>query len=256
MEPNGEMVSVDATNVAQHGFFCYKSKKKATGYREKSDWLQARFAEGLKIKMIYEGKRSVGFIEYIPGEFAWRAIDAPNYLVIHCLWVVGSGKGKGYGSRLIDACVEDAREAGKDGVAVVTSSGVWLAHKDIFASKGFELQAEAPPSFQLMVRAFGDGPRPSFPTDWEERSAQFGAGVTVVRTAQCPYIADAVDFAVSGCKDVGLDVRVVELHSRQEVRDRAPAANGIFGIVYNGKLLSYHYLLPKDLVQRLEQVAR
>ena len=255
MEPIGEVVTVDESNVAQHGFFCYKSKKKAPGYKAKLEWLQARFAEGLKMKLIYEGKRSVGFIEYIPGEFAWRVVDAPNYLVIHCLWVVGSGKGKGYGTRLIEACVDEAREAGKDGVAVVTSSGVWLAHADIFTRNGFEMQTEAPPSFQLMVKAFNGGPRPSFPTDWEERAARFGTGVTVVHTAQCPYISDAVEFSVSGFRDAGIDVRTVELRSRQEVRERAPAANGIFGIVRDGKLFSYHYLLPKDIIARLEQTS-
>jgi len=255
MEDTAALVEVDASNVAQHGFFCYKSKKKAPGYQHKLEWLQARFAEGLKIKLIYEGKRSVGFIEYIPGEFAWRVVDAPNYLVIHCLWVVGSGKGKGYGTRLIEACIDDARESGKDGVAVVTSSGVWLAHQGIFLHNGFVLQDEAPPSFQLMVRSFDGSPRLSFPTNWEERSARFGRGVTVVYTAQCPYIQDAVDYAVSGCRDAGLDAHVVELHTREDVREQAPAANGIFGIVHDGKLLSYHYLLPKDFAQRLEQMS-
>jgi hypothetical protein len=33
------------------------------------------------------------FIEYIPGEQAWRAVHADGYLLIHCLWVVGKSKG-------------------------------------------------------------------------------------------------------------------------------------------------------------------
>jgi len=33
---------------------CYMSKPKAPGYRQKRDWLQARFAEGLRIKMLHE----------------------------------------------------------------------------------------------------------------------------------------------------------------------------------------------------------
>lgn len=35
-----------------------------------------------------------GFIEYLPGEHAWRAVHADGYLFIHCLWVVGKSKGK------------------------------------------------------------------------------------------------------------------------------------------------------------------
>ena len=70
MNDNAKIVPVDATNVAEQGFFCYKSKPKSEGYGRKLDWLEQRFSEGLKIKIVYEGKRSFGFIEYIPGEFA------------------------------------------------------------------------------------------------------------------------------------------------------------------------------------------
>lgn len=47
------IISVDADNLDQHGFFCYMSKRKAPGYKQKRDWLEARFAEGLKIKMVH-----------------------------------------------------------------------------------------------------------------------------------------------------------------------------------------------------------
>lgn len=99
MDNRVEIVTVDSTNVAEQGFFCYKSKPKSGGYQKKLSWLKQRFAEGMRIKILYEEERSVGFIEYIPGEFAWRAVNAEGYVVIHCLWVVGRGKGKGYGIR-------------------------------------------------------------------------------------------------------------------------------------------------------------
>ena len=145
-----ELITVNADNVDQQGFFCYMSKRKSPGYRQKREWLAARFAEGLKLHMIHEiGGRTVGFIEYIPGEYAWRAVHAPGYLVIHCLWVVGKGKGKGYGTHLIQTCLEDARAQNKHGVVMVTSDGVWLAKKAIFLKNGFEEVDQAPPSFQL-----------------------------------------------------------------------------------------------------------
>jgi GNAT superfamily N-acetyltransferase len=104
-----ELITVNADNLDKHGFFCYMSKRKAPGYAQKRAWLAARFAEGLKLHMVHEiGGRTVGFIEYAPGEFAWRTVHAPDYLVIHCLWVVGKGKGKGYGSRLLQICLDAA----------------------------------------------------------------------------------------------------------------------------------------------------
>ena len=62
------VVVVDGSNVDEEQFFCYKSKPKTVGYAVKLEWLRKRFAEGMKMRVLYEGKRSVAFIEYIPGE--------------------------------------------------------------------------------------------------------------------------------------------------------------------------------------------
>ncbi len=161
MSSDVDIITVDASNVDKHGFFCYKSKPKTAGYRHKRQWLEERFAEGLRIKIVREGNKSAGFIEYAPGEFAWRAVNAPNYLVVHCMWVVGRGKGKGYGSRLLSETIADAQAMGKDGVAMVTSHRPWLAGSALFLKHGFEPAGEAPPSFELLVKRFGDAPRPN-----------------------------------------------------------------------------------------------
>jgi len=242
-----DIITVDAENVERHGFFCYMSKRKSPGYTQKREWLAARFAEGLKLHMVHEfGGRTVGFIEYIPGEFAWRAVHAPGYLVIHCLWVVGKGKGKGYGSRLLQICLDDARAQNKHGVVMVASDGVWLAKKDIFLKHGFEEVAQAPPSFRLLVQRFDDAPLPTFPTDWEARQARFGAGLTVVRTPQCPYIEDATNTALQLAAEKGILSQVVTFQSAQELQENSPSPYGVFGIVLDGQLLAYHYLQRKD----------
>jgi L-amino acid N-acyltransferase YncA len=193
MDADVEIISVDAGNVAEHGFFCFKSKRKSEGYRRKLEWLKERFSEGAKIKIVYENRRQVGFIEYLPGEFAWRAVRAADYMVIHCLWVVGRGKKKGYGSRLVNECIEDARRLQKNGVAMVTRKGGFLADKKLFLKHGFEVVDRAPPAFDLLVKRFGDGPWPAFPPDWAERAEQYGPGLTVIRSGQCPYLDDAVN---------------------------------------------------------------
>ena len=37
----------------------------------------------------------------------------------------------------------------------------------------------------------------------------------------------------------------------QEVQEQSPSPYGVFGIVLNGRLLSYHYLQGKDFDQRI-----
>jgi ribosomal protein S18 acetylase RimI-like enzyme len=247
MDPKIDIINVDVDNLDQQGFFCYMSKRKAPGYKQKRDWLEARFSEGLKIKMVHEiGGRTVGFIEYIPGEFAWRAVNAPGYLVIHCLWVVGKGKGKGYGSHLLKLCLEDARAQNKHGVVMVSSDGVWLAKKDLFIKQGFEEVEQALPSFSLLVYRFDDAPLPAFPTDWEERQARFGEGLTVIRTPQCPYIEDAVNIALEYAAEQKIAAREVTFKSAEDLQLNTPSPYGVFGLVLNSRLLAYHYLLRKD----------
>ncbi len=243
-----ELITVNADNLHKQGFFCYMSKRKSPGYQQKREWMEARLAEGLKLHMIHEiGGRTVGFIEYLPGEVAWRAVYAPGYLLIHCLWVVGKGKGKGYGAHLIQTCLDDARAQGKQGVVTIATERVWMAKKAIFLQHGFVDVAQAPPAFHLLVHRFDETtPLPTFPTDWEARQARFGAGLTVIRTPQCPYIEDATNTALEFAAEKGLSSRVVTFQSAQELQASAPTPYGVFGIVLDGKLLSYHYLQRKD----------
>jgi hypothetical protein len=71
MNDSVKIVTVNAGNVDEHGFFCYKSKPGSPGYLNKLAWHRQRFGEGLVMKIVYENGRSVGYIEYIPGEHAW-----------------------------------------------------------------------------------------------------------------------------------------------------------------------------------------
>jgi len=246
-----DIVTVDASNVDRYGFFCYKSKPKTAGYQQKRAWLEERFAEGLRIKIVREGGKPAGFIEYAPGEFAWRVVNAPNYLVVHCMWVVGRGKGKGYGSRLLDETIADAQLLGKQGVAMVTSRRPWLAGNALFLKHGFEPAGEAPPSFELLVRSFGDAPPPAFPTDWEHRIDRYGSGLTVVRSGQCPYLDDATEAALAAAREVGAAGKVVELTTARDVQASAPSAYGVYGVVYDGKLLTYLTCGKKGIIELL-----
>ena len=88
-----KIIDINEKNIDELELFCKKTKKKLAGYQNKVKWIKERFKEGLKYKllMVTEGKKetSRGMIEYIPGEYNWRGIQAEGWMVIHCLWVVG-----------------------------------------------------------------------------------------------------------------------------------------------------------------------
>jgi ribosomal protein S18 acetylase RimI-like enzyme len=249
------LVTVDSTNVEEHGFFCYKSKAKSEGHRRKVGWVQDHAANDLRIRILFEGDRSVGFAEYALGEHSWRAVHATGFLVVQCLWVIGRAKNKGYASTLLEQCVQEAEDRGMAGVAAVTSRGNWLVGEKLFLKHGFEVVDSAPPYFHLVVRSLRSGPTPSFPSNWDERIGAFGSGVSIVYADQCPYMPDAVNGAVAAFKERGLEARTVRLTTSAEVRERSPSAYGVFGIVWDGTLFSYHYLGRKELRQLDERLA-
>lgn len=245
------LIDVTAENVEEKGFFCSMSKAGSAGYQRKLRWLNARFQEGLRLKMYELPQR--GFIEYLPGEYAWRTVEAAGYMFIHCLWVVGKSKGQGLGGRLLKECLKDARKAGMHGVAMLTSAGNWLADKELLLQHGFKSVAQAPPAFDLMALRFDEAPPPTLLNDWDKKAEPCGPGLTVFRSEQCPYLDDAVKTVSHAAQKLGIESRVVELNTCEEVRNFSPSPYGVFSVVYNGRLLSYHYLLEKELLQRLEK---
>ena len=76
------IVEVSANNITDHPqVICFINPKHEL-YHNKVGWLKEQFKTGLKIKLLYiKGeKRPVGFIEYVPGEYCWRSVDAKGDL--------------------------------------------------------------------------------------------------------------------------------------------------------------------------------
>lgn len=99
-------------NVCKFGLCGYKDPKKG-GFPEKYEWLKKRFQEGLTIKTVYSQKDGMqGMIEYIPGRYCWRPVEATDYMFIHCIFVGFKKiyKNNGFGSSLIAECENDAKK--------------------------------------------------------------------------------------------------------------------------------------------------
>jgi GNAT superfamily N-acetyltransferase len=244
------IVEVNKDNVSAKGFFCYMSKRKTEGYRRKLHWLRERFDEGMKIKMLDLEQGGRGFIEYIPGESAWRAVNAEGYMFVHCIWVAGRSKGKGYGTLLLQECVQEAGESGMKGVAALASEGNWLVHSKFLLNHGFEPADQHPP-FSLLVKKFSAHESPSLARDFSEMPARYKKGLTIVRSDQCPYVDASVQAALDAAGELGITASVVELRTSGDVRRLSPSPYGAFGLVYDGKLISYHGLARKELLRIL-----
>jgi ribosomal protein S18 acetylase RimI-like enzyme len=254
--PEFEIIDVTPENEEEYDLFCKKSKKKEESYQNKLSWFQKRYDEGLRIKILRINERGKmatrGFVEYIPGENAWRPVNASNYMFIHCLWVVGKNKKKGYGRKLLELCIQDAKDRGKLGVCTVASDKTWLTGKKLFVKNGFEIADTAPPECELLAMKFCDVPNPSFPTNWDKRSKTYSNGMTIFYTDQCPYVLEAVESIHNVSEELGIPFDSVKLETASEVHRKAPSAFGTFGMVYNGELLPFNYISRKELLKILQ----
>jgi len=236
-----EIIDTNADNILEYGVCGYKNIKRE-GYREKIEWLKDRFPEGMKIKTLYSDKGGTqGMIEYIPGEYCWRPVEASGYMFIHCIFVglKRAYKGKGYGTLLVEECLRDAEKGNMPGVAVVTRKGSFMAGKEIFVKNGFEVVDKASPDFELLVKKLNkEAPPPKFKGDWGRRLSQCGRGLTIIRADQCPYsVKNVREISESAEKVYNIKPNIIELKNCQEAQN-SPCPFGTFCIVYDGKVVA------------------
>ena len=81
-----KFINVTPDNVEKETLFCIKNIKKP-GFESKRKWFIKRFNEGLRLKILKDlSGKMIGFIEYVPTEFAWRPIIAEKFMFIHCMY--------------------------------------------------------------------------------------------------------------------------------------------------------------------------
>jgi len=236
-----KIIDTNADNILKYGVCGYKNIK-SEGYPEKIEWLKDRFPEGMKIKTLYSDEDGTqGMLEYIPGEYCWRPVEASGYMFIHCIFVgfKRAYKRKGYGTLLVDECLKDAGKGNMHGVAVVTRKGSFMAGKEIFAKNGFEVVDKASPDFELLVKKLNKkAPPPKFKGDWEKRLSQYGRGLTIIRADQCPYsVKNVREISETAEKVYGIKPNIIELKNCQEAQN-SPCPFGTFCIVYKGKVVA------------------
>jgi len=230
-------------NITDYGVCGYKDAKKHLELRRKIDWFKEYYPKGLRIKALLSKKGGYqGMLEYIPGKYAHRPVDAQGYMFIHCIFVgfKKEFKGKGYASSLIDECIKEAKNTNMQGVAVVTREGSFMAKKDIFVKKGFVLVDKAEPDFELLVLKFEHNERnPKF-KNMKKQLQNYKEGLFVLRSVQCPYTEKNVNAILESAKNkFNLKVNLIDLKDSTAVQN-SPCAFGSFCIIYDDRIIAHH----------------
>lgn len=252
------IVDMDKENIFDYGF-CGTKNPQHEGCQRKAEWFKKRQKEGMKYKVLYsEEKGTVGLIEYIPGEYAWRGVEAEGYMVIHCLCIFYKPyREKGIASRMIEESIKDAKKEKKHGVAVVTRKGAWMVSKDLFVKNGFEVVDKAEPDFELLAKKFKKGaPSPKFKRNWDKALAKYTKGLTILWSDQCPYIAKSINEIRETIKErYGIKANIVEIKDHIQAQN-APSPYAIFSLIYDGELLAFHPISNKRFMNIMDKVLR
>lgn len=235
-----EVIDLTPGNIADYGVCGYKDVEKHLELRRKIDWFKEYHSKGLRIKVIISKTGGYqGMLEYIPGVYAHRPVEAKEYMFIHCIFVgfKKEYKGKGYASALIDECIRDAQDKKMKGVAVVTRNGSFMAGKDIFLKKGFVVADKAKPDFELLVLKFDQN---SVSPEFKDNSPGiYKKGLTIIRSPQCPYSVKNVDAMIETAKGMNIKVSIIDLKDSDSAQS-SPCAFGTFCIIYEGEIISHH----------------
>jgi hypothetical protein len=115
-----------------------------------------------------------------------------------------------------------------------------MVHNAIFLKKGFQLIDNAVPDFSLLVLKFDkQSINPAFKLNKDEITNNYDKGLTILRSAQCPYTEKNVTAIIESAQKMKLKTNVVDLNDAEAVQN-TPCAFGSFCMIYNGKIISHH----------------
>ena len=237
-----KIVTINRKNLAEYPDLVCFINAKHPAHSLKTEWVKNRLSEGMRIKLLYVPgqKKAAGFMEYTPGEHAWRAVSAKGYLFIHCVYIYPNvNRNKGMGSMLVSDCIEDAKRNNFDGVAVVTSSNSFMAQKELFLKNGFDLSESDGAGNDLLVCKLKDGPVPVI-NDFNKNLNNY-QGLHILFSKQCPWVARLIEEIKESGMVKQLNIRITELKTPAEAQ-QGPSLYATFNLVFNGKLLADRYI--------------
>lgn len=235
-----KLVEVTPENAIKESFFCIKDKKRQ-GFKDKQSWFELRHQEGMRIKILKSSEdKMLGFIEYVPAKYAWRPVDADNYMFIHCIYIYAKKeRSKGLGAFMIADAIAAAKAQGLDGICVMSSDGGWLANKSLFEKNGFT-EIESKDRFELMAKTWNTKATPPRLMDWHSQQKQY-KGWHLRYSDQCPWNDKSAEAILNVAMDLGIDLKVSKITTVEEAKN-APSGFGVFNLLRDGRLLEDHYI--------------
>lgn len=243
-----KLVHVSAENW-QHENLCCAPSASFAGVYHKKQWLTTSFQSGLV--MLRTEAPIHAMIEYMPAEEAWLPLEAPNYMVILCFRVRDPYKRNGLGKQLLNACLEDARAKGKNGVVVLSTKTKkpFLSDGDFLKRHGFQVVDSALDDVELLCYQLNPSPPTPRIKDCAKKGMIQEQGMVILYTSQCVFTDVYIDLLQSAFKRQKLLLDVHHIQSKEEAQN-APCPFTTYSVFINGKFIT-HEILREKVAQQL-----
>ena len=237
---NTKFITLTKESIDREHICCaFSDKKCAESYEAKKSWLKREFDNGYVFRRLDE--RAKVFIEYGPAEQAWIPVEAPNYLMINCLWVSGQYKGKGYAKALLQTAIDDAKALDKDGLVTVvgTSKFHFMSDTKWLLRQGFETVEKLPYGFSLLAMKLNPKANtPSFTQSVQTGECSEKNGIVVYYTNRCPFSEYYVNTELTKtAENRKLPLKLIKLETMEQAQT-APTPATIFSLFLNGKFVT------------------
>ena len=234
------IISLNKENIDKEHICCAISDKKCRdSYQLKKEWLKKEFDNGYVFRRI--DARAKVFIEYGPAEKGWAPIDASNYLLINCFWVSGKYKGNGYGKKLLQMAIDDAKTQNKEGLVTIVGSKKFHFMSDTkwLLRQGFEVVDTTPAGFSLLALAFNKkAESPQFKPCAQSSTIEHTADITVYFSNRCPFSEyHAHESLKETAKKRGLSLEIIKLDTVAKAQ-ASPTPATIFSLYFKGKFIT------------------
>ena len=246
-----EYINVIKENLEKEHICCAISSNNDVQVSSKKSWLFDRLDDGLVfLKSVERGKC---FIEYIPAENAWIPVIAKDYMVINCLWVAGSFKGKGYSGDLLNQCIVDSKSKNKIGLCILSSAKKkpFLSDPKFLMHKGFSVCDEADNGIQLWYLPFdGHAVKPKFKECAKHPHIE-KSGYVLYYTNQCPFNAKYVPVLEKTAKENDIPFHAIHI-IRKEDAQNIPSPITTYALFHDGKYLTNEELNDKKFLKLVQ----
>ena len=242
-----EILKLSHKNIQEEHICCAISDKKSSeGYQKKKYWLKTEFKNGYTFQKI--NVRGKVFIEYVPIENSWLPLTGNNFMLINCFWVSGQYKGQGNGKKLLQQCLNDAKDM--DGIVAISSDKKkpFMSDPKFLKHMGFEIIDEAEPFFKLWgLKTNAKASYPKIKNTAKSGVCPDNKGITAYYSNTCPF----TDFYTNQllrvyAKKKNVPLTINHIKSKEDGH-KMPIPWIINSVFYKGELITLEMKVERHL---------